>query len=257
MISMRNLVKDLYVMQWRHVANFNDDFLAEFVTVLLFELSAVFSVTTFMLGYHNEDLDYHLCTGRNPTLNINDTAMLMSLPSGVNKETVRIWFQPDVISDPIDMLTIGTFVLILLFNFNSWSYKTGIGPFKTLTKTLKHLGRMFKLSQEESSSVQRIEATSKFANLKLTMLSDKSSLLFNLVFIAALIILAVGKNFGVRNYDSVNQVVHFDLIMGSGCSTAVEHTPCEQTLERLWVRISPGGGIFTSSTFLSHLIINW
>ena len=155
--------------------------------------------------------------------------MLMSLPSGVNKETVPIWFQPDVISDPIDMLTIGTFVLILLFNFNSWSYKTGIGPFKILIKTLKHLGRMFKLSQEESSSVQPIEATSKFSNLKLTMLSDKSSLLFNLVFIAALIILAVGKNFGVRNYDSVNQValtfVKFGLIMGRGCSTAVEHTP--------------------------------
>ena len=33
-------------------------------------------------------------------------------------------------------------------------------------------------------------------------------------------------------------------ILGSGCSTAVEHTP--QT-ERLWVRILPGAGLFLFS----------
>ena len=39
---------------------------------------------------------------------------------------------------------------------------------------------------------------------------------------------------------------------GSGCSTMVEHTPWEQKLERSWVRILPGAGLF-SSAFLSFL----
>jgi hypothetical protein len=41
------------------------------LAVLVPVLSFVLAFATFKLGYHNEDLDYHLCTGRNPLVNIN------------------------------------------------------------------------------------------------------------------------------------------------------------------------------------------
>ena len=46
-------------------------------------------------------------------------------------------------------------------------------------------------------------------------------------------------------------VVFIFLVPGSGCSTAVEHTPWEQQLKRLRVRIPLGPGLFYSSSFLS------
>jgi hypothetical protein len=72
-ILIWQLIKYLYIFKWQHLVSLNDEFSAIFLTMCNLLLSAVFSIATYMSGYHNAELDYHICTGRSPRVNILTT----------------------------------------------------------------------------------------------------------------------------------------------------------------------------------------
>ena len=124
LINFRHLVRDLYVFRWRHVASLNYDFFVKFVTNFVLAFASVFTLTTYMLGYHNGDLEYHLCTGRNPMVHINETLKVLSHSHG---EVVQpVWFQPFVLSDPIDLFSTLMIAMLFTLHFRLWHYMNKI-----------------------------------------------------------------------------------------------------------------------------------
>jgi hypothetical protein len=204
-IVARQIIRYLYIFKWKHVACLNDDFLAAFITLYLVAFGFVFSMTTFILGYHNEDLDFHICTGNNPSMNINLTLKVMSHPA--NETFQPVWFQPDQMSDPIDYFSTFMLFVLLCISFKTWALSHNTNIIKFFKDCLKN----FKLSKiaVQNLSEPKTESNSKFENSKITIIGDGSSLITNILTFVALVVLAIGKDFGIKNYDNANQVFHF------------------------------------------------
>ena len=69
-IVIWQLVKYFYIFKWKYLVGWNDEFFSTFLTLCNLMLSALFLFVTYMTGHHNAELDYHLCTGRNTSINI-------------------------------------------------------------------------------------------------------------------------------------------------------------------------------------------
>ena len=48
----------------------NDYFVSRFITLCNLMVSAIICLVTYILGYHNWELDFHICSGKSPTENI-------------------------------------------------------------------------------------------------------------------------------------------------------------------------------------------
>jgi hypothetical protein len=57
------VVKFLYIFQWKHIVILNENFLAIYLAMWNFLMSLTFVFTTYMIGYHNAEPDFHICTG--------------------------------------------------------------------------------------------------------------------------------------------------------------------------------------------------
>ena len=84
LITIRHIIIYFYVFKWKYVVLLNDDFFSQWITTVIFVLSFVFEFISYYLGYHNEDLDYHICSGNNPFVNINETLKLLSRPKNTS-----------------------------------------------------------------------------------------------------------------------------------------------------------------------------
>ena len=120
LISIRHIFKYLYIFKWKYVAYLNDDFFAKLCTYVTLVLGFVFAFTSYFLGYNNEDLDFHICTGNSPLFNINQTLRLMSHPNDTMSAWRPFWFQPDIMSDPIDVYSTIMLLLLLIINIKTW-----------------------------------------------------------------------------------------------------------------------------------------
>ena len=64
------LAKYFCIFKWRYLVRLNDELSAVYLTMCNLLLSAIFLFGTYMVGFHNVELDYQICTGINPELNI-------------------------------------------------------------------------------------------------------------------------------------------------------------------------------------------
>ncbi len=71
----------------------NDSFFALFVTIVNVVLSFVFVFVAYFLGFHNEEPDYHICTGQKPSVNIANTMKKMKHPSPMNVISPTEWLK--------------------------------------------------------------------------------------------------------------------------------------------------------------------
>ena len=69
-IEIWQLAKYFYIFKWKYLVMLNDKFFAKYLTMCNLLLSAVFLFATYMIGLHNVELDYQICTGNNPDLSI-------------------------------------------------------------------------------------------------------------------------------------------------------------------------------------------
>ena len=72
-VSLWQLMKYLYIFHWRNVVSMDDDFLAFFLTMNNLLLNGIFTIFMYMIGLANVEVEYHICTGRNPVANLNET----------------------------------------------------------------------------------------------------------------------------------------------------------------------------------------
>ena len=75
-ILVWQVMKYIYIFHWKNVVAINDNFIACFLTTTNILLSGVISFVTYMKGFHNVNEEFHICTGKNPLLNFNQTPFL-------------------------------------------------------------------------------------------------------------------------------------------------------------------------------------
>ena len=107
---IRQLMKYLFIFKWKLVSCLLDEFFAFFFTAANVQLSVVFAFATYFVGYHNEDIDFHVCTGNSPPVNINLTFRMMNWTNKTFEASE--WFQVDEFSDPIDKFSL---LAVLIF----------------------------------------------------------------------------------------------------------------------------------------------
>ena len=73
------------------------------------------------MGFHNSELDYHICTGRRPDENIYRTLKKMKYNQNQN-QTAEICFEKCKTEDPVEYLTIIVLSLLVFFAFQTWVY---------------------------------------------------------------------------------------------------------------------------------------
>ena len=69
-IMLWQLMKYVHVFYWSIVANINDAFLAQFATTVNFLTNFVLLFIKFILGFYYTDINYHICTGKHPSIDI-------------------------------------------------------------------------------------------------------------------------------------------------------------------------------------------
>ena len=206
LITIRHIIIYFYVFKWKYVVLLNDDFFSQWITTVIFVLSFVFEFISYYLGYHNEDLDYHICSGNNPFVNINETLKLLSRPK--NTTLSNLWFRPEKITDPIDIFSTISLSLIFLINIKTWLYihRTNI------KKIVHNISISFKINKinaiEENREIEVFRSSSnlfgKFENTKSIIFGEGSSLIINLLTFGSLAILSFSKDTGIRDLSSLN-----------------------------------------------------
>jgi len=79
------VIKFLYIFQWKHIVVLNEEFLAVYLTMWNLFMSLIFVSTIYMMGYHNAEPDFHICTG---------TTFVSELFAGKTTRIVLIQFFP-------------------------------------------------------------------------------------------------------------------------------------------------------------------
>jgi hypothetical protein len=116
-VFLWQLMKYLYIFHWGSMALIDDNFISTFVTLVNFFLSAVFIIACFMIGFNNAEMEYHICTGTDPTINIIHSPFLMitlNKTENLNDELVKI--------DPLVKLFRIIFILLLALVVKIWIY---------------------------------------------------------------------------------------------------------------------------------------
>ncbi len=206
LIAIRHIVKYFYIFKWKYVVLLNDDFFSKFITILILVLSFVFEFVTYTLGYHNEDLDFHICSGNNPFFNINETLKLLSRPK--NTSLPLDWFKPEKITDPIDIFSTIVLLVIFLINVRTWLYIRKINILKIIPNILIYLNISKNHDAKENREIEApytgSNLTGKFENTKSIIFGEGSSLIINILTLGSLIILAISKDTGMRDLSSLN-----------------------------------------------------
>jgi hypothetical protein len=60
-LTLRQVIKYLYIFQWKHLVGLNEDFAAFFVTLTNFVLTGLVEFTAYFLGFHYSDFDFSIC----------------------------------------------------------------------------------------------------------------------------------------------------------------------------------------------------
>ena len=76
-IALWQVMKYLYIFHWKNVVSMNDAFIANFLTISNLLINGVVAVGMYMTSLSNVEIDYHICTGRNPILNVNSIKYFM------------------------------------------------------------------------------------------------------------------------------------------------------------------------------------
>ena len=113
-LTLRQLIKYLYIFQWRHVVGINDDFFAMFLSTANLGLSSMVEFVSFHLGSHLGELDFHICSGKDPAENFNATMKQL----GLEPETLSAM----VDSDPVLTLSNAFLLVLAALSGQIWFY---------------------------------------------------------------------------------------------------------------------------------------
>jgi hypothetical protein len=93
-LTLRQCIKCLYIFHKRFVYCVNDDFLAMFLLMCNVMLCGLFIFVAYFFGHHNNEINYHCCTGKTYSVNIKTTLDLFK--ANGNSSMSPVWFQKRV-----------------------------------------------------------------------------------------------------------------------------------------------------------------
>jgi hypothetical protein len=116
-ITVRQFIKYMYIFNWKYIVKLDDNFMAFFLTLTNLMFSLLLCMYSFVLGFHNEELDFHICRDRHPLDNIADFLATVHLP--MNK-TTPLWLQFRWGTDPIAWFSFGALSVQILVAVQTW-----------------------------------------------------------------------------------------------------------------------------------------
>ncbi len=196
-ILLWQLIKYFYIFQWKHMAALNDSFLATYVTICNLMLSAVFIATTHMMEYQNAELDYHICTGNHPHLNIIQSTFLESKLKKIDKPELSL--EDLAGQDPLLFLTKLISCILLVITLKIFVYSK-----KEFYKKL--------LNKKETQTIAIINTpadieSSKydgFLKTKNALIGASGSFTAVLLILILLVPSHISKSFAKNNADDIN-----------------------------------------------------
>lgn len=197
LLALHQVIKYMYIFNWSFIVSLNDDFFTIFLTLHLTILSLVFTFVGLFLGFHNNDLDYHLCRGVNPNLEINQI---------LKRFNVNITNNNFSTPDPIDIFSNSMFFLMLFVTFKMWLYSNKM----ILLQVLKNLSEFLKLTKAKDFCQKKIilnsnEETVSAKVSKNTIVQAGAYLATTLITFVTLAWVYIGKESGINNYNNINQ----------------------------------------------------
>jgi hypothetical protein len=179
------------------MAALNDSFLATYVTICNLMLSAVFIATTHMMEYQNAELDYHICTGNHPHLNIIQSTFLESKLKKIDKPELSL--EDLAGQDPLLFLTKLISCILLVITLKIFVYSK-----KEFYKKL--------LNKKETQTIAIINTpadieSSKydgFLKTKNALIGASGSFTAVLLILILLVPSHISKSFAKNNADDIN-----------------------------------------------------
>ena len=193
-ILLWQVMKYIYIFHWNNVVALNDEFIACFVTATNLMLILVLTVTTSTIGFHNTEEDFHICTGNNPLINLNQTPFLqLSLSSAGN---------PLELLDSLDPSgKVHSFIMIsmVLVSLRIWAYIQAdafIKVWKTLTDSQREVA-------QDSVSFQTPEE-SFFHKIKTSIIGAAGSLVAAIFMVLLMLPARITRKIFIANMDEIN-----------------------------------------------------
>ena len=117
-LTLRQVIRFVYRVNWKFMSNINDDFAALFLLIWTLLGCAIFNVVDYFFGNNNTDMNYHYCTGRCHTKNIQNEIKFLESIGNMNSKSAL--FKNIVTPGPIDYFTYVAVFILVLVSFLSW-----------------------------------------------------------------------------------------------------------------------------------------
>lgn len=204
-ITIRQLIKYLYIFNWRNIVGLNDDFFACFITIVNLYFSFFFVFVSYFLGFHNEEPDYHICTGRTPAENVMLTMKQIRHPNPFNMTTSTEWIKDGYGTDPLEFYSKYCCLTLLLLVVQTWFYPYVKQASKCCAKVCRSL-RKKTSSEETDSAIQQLPSfhNEKFEETKSNILGTSQTVLMLVLAIVAVAPISIGKALIKKNINDIN-----------------------------------------------------
>jgi len=199
-ITMRQILKYLYIFKWKSIVGLNDNFFAMFVTMLNLFLSSAFVFVTYFLGFHNEELDYHICTGRRPLDNVMMTLREMKYPYPLNLTNSSDWMRDVYGKDPVEVFSKYVCLTLVLLVSQTWFYSYC----NHISKLWEFICCIFKCNNGSNIYPAPAGQNEKFEETKSNILGTSQTVIMIVFGIIAMIPVSVGRIRGQQKIEDIN-----------------------------------------------------
>ena len=197
--TIRQVIKYLYIFQWKYLVSLNADFFAIYFTACNLLLSMVFILIAYFLGYQNSEVDYHICTGKHPKDNIMQTFNEMKRFTKPNEMPLNL---DEIMSrDPLHVFTLLLFLTLLLVGFQTWVYCQKdllVTCWKVITRTDMNPSSNLGITENQ------VIKNNKFEETKSVIIGSSETLIAIVLIILLLTPAAISKSILRTDPDKIN-----------------------------------------------------
>lgn len=187
----------------------NDDFFAIYFTLCNIILTFLFIFTCYQLGFHNSEVDYHICSGKHPKDNIMEDFLRMR--KFVKSEEL-LTYEAIILKDPLRLLTLMLFLILFFLAVQTLFYSK-----KDILKTIwkrKNVIIPNSISNQDNKNT-------KFEETKHVILGEGGTLTFIFAIILAYVPISLTKSFFSNDPNILNSGTGQLWYYGSKISLAI------------------------------------
>ena len=200
-ITLWQSVKYLYIFQWKHMVHLDDQIVAQCITIVSVAFSAIFAFVTYMLGYHNAELDFHICTGKTPHDNIISSGILMTWLKETNKTNFS--FQDVADNDPLWPVTRTMLLVLIWITFHIWVYGLKSWIAQTWGRVVTGKTKVVRITRAFSHNFQ-LDKFEIFQNTKNSIIGSGGTLVTAVLIITLLVPSLIAKSYARNNPNDIN-----------------------------------------------------